>query len=284
MYALTLKTQKCACIIYYICIYVHLYVCCFYFQIPCDVQVSIKSSATKQKGIQEAFEVEPTHKVAIPPHSHIYATVSFKPGAIQTYYTVFEAIPDGVKGGRGLSFDIQGEGNLPQASLVKPTLRTPKGHSMLLFKRLLLNHTQFLPMTLKNTGSIPATVFIETLSGSPAFSVLPDAQSYEDAPGNYAALLSNDKVLDTKHKRPPPEAFNLAVNEIKECVIAFRPSAVNKFRGELCVRIQDNQFEKQLVQLIGEGYEDEVCVENIRGQFDVEASTIGEVPEDVDGN
>ena len=246
--------------------------------------MSIKSSATKQKGIQEAFEVDPSHKVAIPPHSHIYASVTFKPGAIQTYYTVFEAVPDGVKGGKGLSFEIQGEGNLPQVSLVKPTLRNPKGHSMLLFKRLLLNHTQFLPLTLKNTGSIPATVFIETLSGSPAFAVLPDDQSYESVPGNYAASSSKNEDHGTKHKHPLPEPFNLAVNETKDCVITFRPSAVKKYRGELCVRIQDNQFEKLPVQLIGEGYEDEVCVENIRGQFDVEGSTIEEVPEDIDGN
>lgn len=255
--------------------------CCF--QIPCDVQMSIKSSSTKQKGIQEAFEVEPTHKVAIPPHSHVYATVTFKPGAIQTYYTVFEAVPDGVKG-KGLSFDIQGEGNLPQVSLVKPTLRNPKGHSMLLFKRLLLNHTQLLPLTLKNTGSIPTKIFIETLGGSPTFAVLP-AESYEDVPSNYdpGHLFENeDGPKQSKH--PPPEPFQLAVNETRDCMVMFRPSAVKKYRGELCVRIQDNQFEKLPIQLIGEGYEDEVCVENIRGQVDDEGSVIEEVPEDIDGN
>ena len=242
-----------------------------HIQIPCDVQMSIKSASTKQKGIQEAFEVEPTHKVAIPPHSHVYTTVTFRPGAIQTYYTVFEAIPDGVKG-KGLTFDIQGEGNLPQVMLVKPTLRNPKGHSMLLFKRLLLNHSQVLPLTLKNTGFIPATVIIETVAGSPAFTVL---SADGDVPDDYQD--------QTKPKPPPPESINLSVNETKDCMVMFRPFAVKKYRGELCVRIMDNQFEKMPIQLIGEGYEDEVSVENIRGQFDEEGSTIEEVPEDIDG-
>ena len=247
------------------------------FQIPCDVQLSIKSSSTKQKGIQEAFEVDPTHKVAIPPHSHIYGTVTFKPGAMQTYYTIFEAVPDGTKG-KGLSFDIQGEGNLPQVSLLKPTLRNPKGYSMLLFKRILRNRSQFLPLTLKNTGTIPATVLIETISsGSQAFTVVPADE--EDAPGNYA----ENHPKSTTKMLPPPEPFHLAVSETRDCMIMFRPSTVKKYRGELCVRIQDNQFEKLPIQLIGEGYEDEVCVENIRGQFDAEATSIEEVPEDIDG-
>ena len=243
-------------------------------QIPCDVQMSIKSVSTKQKGIQEAYEVEPTNKVAILPHSHIYATVTFKPGAIQTYSTVFEAVPDGVKG-KGLVFDIQGEGNLPQALLVKPTLRNPKGYHMLLFKRLLVNHTQLLSLTLKNTGSIPATILIETVSGSQAFAVLP---ADEDAPDNYG-----EDQGPKQPSLPPPEAFHLAVNETKDCMVIFKPSAVKKYRGELCIRIKDNQFEKLPVQLIGEGYQDEVCIENIRGQFDAEGSSIEEVPEDIEG-
>lgn len=236
--------------------------------------MSIKSVSTKQKGIQEAFEVEPTHKVAISPHSHVYATVTFRPGAIQTYHTVFEAVPDGVKG-KGLSFDIQGEGNLPQVLLVKPMLRNPKGDSMLLFKRLLLNRSQVLPLTLKNAGFIPATVIVETVSGSPAFTIL---SADGDVPDNH---LQDEEQM--KPKPPPPESFDLSVNETKDCMVMFRPSVVKKYRGELCVCIMDNQFEKMPIQLIGEGYEDEVSVENIRGQFDEEGSTIEEVPDDIDG-
>ena len=216
--------------------------------------------------------------MAIPPHSHFYTIVTFKPGAIHTYYTLFEAVPDGTKG-KGLSFDIQGDGNLPQVSLLKPTLKNPKGYTMLLFKRILRNRSQFLPLTLKNTGTIPATVLIETISGTQAFTVVPAAD--EDALGNY--VQKDDDHPKPSKVLPPPEAFHLAVNETRDCMIMFRPSAVKKYRGELCVRIQDNQFEKLPIQLIGEGYEDEVCVENIRGQFDAEATSIEEVPEDIDG-
>ena len=52
-------------------------------QIPCDVQVGVKLPSSKSKVSSEAFHVEPSSKVGIPAHAHIYATVTFRPTAMQ---------------------------------------------------------------------------------------------------------------------------------------------------------------------------------------------------------
>ena len=238
----------------------------------------MKTPVTKQKGSQEAFEVEPSTKVAIPSHSFVYATVTFKPSAMQLYSATFEAIPDGTKG-KGLCLELQGEGNLPQVSIIRPTLRNPKGNHLLLFRRLLLHQEQILPLTLKNTGSIPATVFIETASGSQSFTVL----SSDDDKATITSQTSSEEKVTEYSTLPPPLAIDLPVNTTQDCMMMFKPHALKKCRGELCVRIQDNQFEKLPVQLIGEGYEDEVCIENIRGQLANEPTDVDEAPEDVEG-
>ena len=56
------------------------------WQISCDVQLKVSSQSQKESQklkLPSEFEVEPSSKVAIPSHSHIYATVSFKPTAMQ---------------------------------------------------------------------------------------------------------------------------------------------------------------------------------------------------------
>lgn len=219
--------------------------------------------------------------MTIPSHSFIFATVTFKPSAMQLYSAVLEAIPDGTKG-KGLSFELQGEGNLPQVSIVKPTLRNPKGDHLLLFRRLLLHQYQLLPLMMKNTGSIPATVVIETASGSQSFTVLSPDDDKADV--STQATFEEIPEIVTKHSTlPPPLSMSLPVNSTRECTVMFKPHALKKCKGELCIRIQDNQFEKLPVQLVGEGYEDEVCIENVRGQMADDPIDVEDISEDVDG-
>lgn len=52
-------------------------------QVPCDLVFSIKSVNSKLKSMTEAFEVHPSNKVSILPHSYITASVTFKPPAMQ---------------------------------------------------------------------------------------------------------------------------------------------------------------------------------------------------------
>lgn len=58
-------------------------------------------------------------------------------------------------------FDIFGEGTLPRVTVVRPTLYNQFGNPLLLFKRLLLGHSEKLPLILKNNGTIPAQVILE---------------------------------------------------------------------------------------------------------------------------
>lgn len=52
-------------------------------QIPCDVQLGVKPISAKLKVVSEAFDVDPSTKIGIPAHAHIYATVTFRPTAMQ---------------------------------------------------------------------------------------------------------------------------------------------------------------------------------------------------------
>lgn len=211
--------------------------------------MSVKSPSTKQKGIVEAFEVEPSSKIAIPSHSYVHATVTFKPTAMQSYNATFEVVPDGIKT-TSLVFELQGVGNLPQVSITQPTLYNAKGSQLLLFKKLLLSQSQALPVTLKNTGSIPANVQLEN-TGSKAFTVMScSSKDQQDLTPDATTVCS----------------VSLNVDESKDCMVVFMPGSIKNYRSELCVRIQDNLFEKPIVQLVGEGYEDELCLENVRGQ------------------
>ena len=171
-------------------------------------------------------------------------------------------------------------------AIVRPSLRNARGHPLLLFRRLLLNHSQRLAVTLRNSGTIPATVFVETLSGGKCFTVTPPPEEepiQEEGAGRSSPNV--DPPLPSGNC-PPPVAVKLAVAEEKELLVIFQPRASRKYRGELCLRIVDNQFENLSVQLVGEGYEDEVCIENIRGEVEPETVAVkdGEqLPEDVEG-
>ena len=194
---------------------------------------------------------------------------------VQSYSAVFEAIPDGTRG-RGLSFELQGEGNLPQVAVIKPSLRNTRGLPLLLFRRLLVHQSQRLGVTLRNTGTMPATVHIETFSGGQHFTVCPppeeetlsEEDTREEEKDGREATSEVETSQPSKHanKNAPPVTVKLAAEEEKEFMVVFQPHVTKKFQGELHLRIVDNQFENVSVQLVGEGYEEEVCIGNIRGE------------------
>ena len=237
-------------------------------------------------------------------HSHCtHVHTSLFSILLQTYSAIFKVVPDGPfkatpdsskeKKESELSFELQGEGNLPQVAIVKPNLRNAKGQPLLLFRRLLLAQSQTLPVTLQNTGTIPATVLIETISGHHSFSVsLPEGAEETSSDKRVentdlelqSEATSSPKKITKRYPGPPPVPIKLAIGETRDFVVSFRPRAAKKCRGELCLRIQDNQFENLLLQLVGEGYEDDVCIESIRGQLGEPPSLESEeLPEEVDG-
>lgn len=234
-------------------------------------------------GNDTAFEVEPYSKVTVMAHSSIYATVTFRPTAIQAYLASFEVVPDSGKG-RPLTFELYGEGNLPQVSMVRPILRNSKGHSCLLFQRLSLQHHQTLPLTLRNAGTIPSTVVLEIIHGNNAFYIFPTSLSKVSPSSSGEDAKGGESHSPSLPLPPGPVTLHLAVGESTDCLIRFTPQAIKKYKGELLVTITDNMFESFPVLLVGEGYEDDISIDDIRGQAENEQATeVEEISDDLEG-
>jgi len=209
-------------------------------KISCDAHIAIKPVAGKgsSKGMAEGFDVEPT-KVSIPAHSHIYATVTFKPTAMQAsntravmfshvifvdlqlYSGQFEASVDGppIARNKVLAFDIQGEGSLPQVMVVKPTIKNHKGLPLLLYKRLLVGQYQVLPLVLRNNGNITATVILDVVNGGKSFGVAPSDEETSTVASS----------LPTKS----PLIMDIKVGTEISCNVIFSPTVAKKCKGIL---------------------------------------------------
>ena len=150
--------------------------------------------APKAEGSDLPFVVEPD-KCLIPPHEHRYVDVRFAPGAMKTFYGLFEASvelgtnPDT----KLLSFDLIGEGTLPHVSVVQPTAKTGDGLPLLAYPRLLVGRSAKLPVLLKNEGILPCTVNVTAIVDAAAprsktFSCLACGQSITLQPGASQSL------------------------------------------------------------------------------------------------
>lgn len=164
---------------------------------------------------------------------------------------------------RTLSFELQGEGNLPQVSVVRPSLRDgTSGKLMVAFKRLLAGLASSTPLVLRNTGTIPAHVSVEVLNGGQSFSVHPHGSSAE-VPCVDGDCSTSPLTLAASEIEP---------GETGEFLVGFGPQRVGRHTGELQLRIKDNHFENTSILLIGESYQDDITIDNIRALgFDVAA-------------
>jgi hydrocephalus-inducing protein len=238
-------------------------------KIPCDAKLVIASTSSKHKGAAEGFDVEPKSKFTIPSHSHMFATVTFQPTAIQTYTAMFEAYPEDYKQ-KALTFELHGDGNLPQVEVTYPTLKNAKAQPLLVFRRLLTDQSQTLKVSLRNVGTIPAVVQIRIRSGKQHFTVAVPS-------GDQETINDADKP-DTSENRyisaSPPMSLCLDVGEIQSFPVTFHPSVTEKCQGELSLRVRDNQFETLSIQLVGEGYQDDVSIRNIHGGADRDQMSI----------
>ncbi len=141
----------------------------------------------------------------------------------------------------------------------------------MLFQRLSINRSQTLPLTLKNTGTIPATILLEVTREAQSFQLpSPDVEEAATSLQEDSSLL-----LNTLHFEP---------EEVIEYLVRFTPNSIKKFQGELWVTIKDNIYERFSIQLIGEGYEDDISLDNVRGQVEEKVEEIGEILDsDVEG-
>ena len=79
-------------------------------------------------------------------------------------------------------------------------------------------------------------------------------------------------------RRPHTASVNVSVGETVAFNVLYKPTAVQRSQAHVRVSVIDNQYEDSVVQLVGEGYEDEITLDRINS---VEASID---PESEEGN
>ncbi|XP_029465095.1 hydrocephalus-inducing protein homolog [Rhinatrema bivittatum] len=233
-------------------------------KVPCDVIFLIKSVTPKSTSRSDIFELDPS-RMCIPSHSHVFATVTFTPQMIQSYSCVFEAIVEGPPSltakARSLTFDILGEGNLPRVSILRPMLRNKQGNPLFLFKRLLIGHSEKLPLILKNEGTIPAQLHIDLNDEQGAFFLKPRPTTHCIYP-----VLREGQPEDMTFgtvQRAHTASLILNFGESAEFDILFKPRFPQRFEATIRLSVVDNQYEENRIQLMGEGYQDDLTLDNI---------------------
>ncbi|XP_068116429.1 hydrocephalus-inducing protein homolog [Hyperolius riggenbachi] len=228
-------------------------------KVPCDVALSVRPMSSKSTArINDIFDIQPS-RMMIPSHSHSFVSVSFTPQSMQMFQCVFDAAVDGMPSAlsksRNLTIDICGEGNLPRVSILRPVLRNKHGNPVLLFQRLLIGQSQQLPLVLKNEGSIPAQLNIDLPECGQVFSLKPKANT----PCIYHAWTAAEET----GRRPHTASLILRPGDTAEFDVVFSPSEAQRCECGLQLSVMDNQYEKSSVQLVGEGYMEDLTLDNI---------------------
>eukprot|EP00760_Papus_ankaliazontas_P031923 PhM_4_TR5537/c0_g1_i1/m.106423/K17570/HYDIN; hydrocephalus-inducing protein len=244
-------------------------------KVPCTVQVAIqpRGDAPDSKTAAEAFDIQGQKfdggKLTIPPYEHRYVTVGFTPIGLNTFNAVFVAT---VENGfdpksKQLRFEIRGEGSLPDVSLELPPppitkpVEAPvdpkaKGKSApaadkkkgakvdeevfppnsLVFPRTIVGTKVARPLTVKNTGDLPATIRFTLPTGGHK---LP-----------FAFPSKNEEILI------PPQGR-------EKFMMFFEPSDVGDYKAKLIMSVQDNHYEDVTVQVMGEASIEDLIFDKI---------------------
>lgn len=231
-------------------------------KVPCDVSLTLKTQNARiiGKGPHqvEAFEIEPT-KAQILNHGHIFATVTFAPQAMEMYTTYFEAAVDVANLPfkiDPLVFEISGEGTLPRISITQPTIRNRKGQPVLLFKQTLVGHTHSLTMSLNNDGTLPCQIDLNLIDTDKVYTLLPMADTNADM--GYEVV--DDKVIQ---KKTYTASLSLECGANASFEVLFQPKQPVKSYGQVQLCVHGNQYENTIIWLVGEGYLEEVTLDNI---------------------
>ncbi|XP_013405663.1 hydrocephalus-inducing protein [Lingula anatina] len=226
-------------------------------KVPCDVAFSVRPVASRHSSKhQDIFEVEPV-RGQISSHSHMYATVTFTPPSMQAFNAMFEAsiegIPQQQAKGRNLVFEVAGEGNLPRITIMKPTVRNKKGQPLILFRKILIGRNERMPLLLVNDGTLPSKVDIDLVDPDGCFSMKPT--------GNTRAIMADGE--DDGLKRPHTASVVVNVEESASFDVIFKPTLAQRSTAHVRLAVVDNQYEDSVIQLVGEGYEDDITLDNI---------------------
>ncbi|XP_066494024.1 hydrocephalus-inducing protein-like [Tiliqua scincoides] len=232
-------------------------------RIPCDVILCIKPVSTKTSiRISDIFEIHPI-KMCVASRSSAFATVTFSPQVMQNYQCLFEASVDAMPSvaakSRNLTFEITGDGNLPRVTIVHPVLRNRKGQPLLLFRRILLGCSEKLPLILKNSGSIPVQLYLDLSGEHGAFSLKP-------RPTTHCTYMYQTEEGESSEGGRKPHTVSLTLNngESAEFDVLFQPTLTQRVEEMIHLSIVDNQYEETSIHLVGEGYQDDMTLDNVR--------------------
>uniref|UniRef100_A0A803TEP1 HYDIN axonemal central pair apparatus protein n=1 Tax=Anolis carolinensis TaxID=28377 RepID=A0A803TEP1_ANOCA len=238
-------------------------------RIPCDVVLATKPiSAKSPVRIADVFDIHPV-RMCIPSRSYAFATLNFSPQTMQSYHCIFEASVDAPASvsskSKHLLFEVSGDGNLPQVTVVRPVLRNKKGAPLLLFRRLLLGHTEMLPLLIKNSGNIPVQLYLDVSDENSAFSLKPTSTTQ----CTYMNYKTEEHGPSEGGKgKPHTASLFLPIEESAEFEVVFHPSLTQRLEGQIRLSIVDNQYEETRIQMVGEGYQEDVTLDNIRSLMD----------------
>ncbi|XP_051024710.1 hydrocephalus-inducing protein homolog [Acomys russatus] len=231
-------------------------------KIACDINIVVKPLSSKTTArIMDIFDVEP-NKMCIGSRSHAFATVLFTPQAMQTYQCIFEAtlegLPSNLTRNRGLMFDIIGEGTLPRVTVIRPTLYNQHGNPLLLFKRLLLGHSEKLPLILKNNGTIPAQLHVDLRDQLGVFSL-------KGRPTTSYIYIIEENKPNEKVKKAHTASLVVSPGDTAEFDVCFHSNKIGRMTGTIHLSVINNQYEETMIHLVGESYEDDITLDNIHG-------------------
>ncbi|XP_036044752.1 LOW QUALITY PROTEIN: hydrocephalus-inducing protein homolog [Onychomys torridus] len=231
-------------------------------KIACDINIVVKPISNKAAArITDIFDVEP-NKMCIGSRSHAFTTVLFTPQAMQTYQCIFEATLDGLPSNlarsRGLVFDIVGEGTLPRVTVIRPTLYNQHGNPLLLFKRLLLGHSEKLPLILKNNGTIPAQLHVDLRDQLGVFSL-------KGRPTTSYIYIMEENKPNEKVKKAHTASLVVSPGDTAEFDVFFHSKKLGRMTGSIHLSVINNQYEETMIHLVGESYEDDITLDNIHG-------------------
>eukprot|EP00063_Salmo_salar_P029727 XP_014004562.1 PREDICTED: hydrocephalus-inducing protein homolog isoform X1 [Salmo salar] len=237
-------------------------------KVPCELSLAVKPVLTKiSVRSTEVFELTPG-RLSIPSHSHAFAIITFAPQTMQTYHAVFEATLEGATSlqpmakSKVLVFDLMGDGNLPSVAILRPVLRTSRGHPLLQFKRLLVGRAQTLPLVLKNDVNVPAQIHIDLLDKMGVFTL-------RAAPNTICSNISSSQIdaeVGTERQMAHTASLVLLGGQQAEFEVEFSPVVAQSFEANMRLLVVDNQYEETVVRLLGEGYHDVISLDNINSK------------------
>jgi hydrocephalus-inducing protein len=196
--------------------------------------------------------------VQILPHSFTYVTVSFTPPSISNYNIFLEAVlenvPSSVKN-RSIFFEISGDGNLPRFTVVKPTVRNKKGQALMLFKRSVVNHSDTQQLVFSNDGTLATKINFHFYDPDSAFKIRPFIKDQDKSAATSGFVIKENKDSISSVIIQPGTQVHFKVT----CT----PRQVQTYQASLQLTVTDNQFEDTMIQMIGEGYMEDVVYENL---------------------